>query len=101
MATKVMSNDDGGSLYDTASNVLRLREDRGECEVRRGWCVKHGRKATKITRNKKVWTKMKKTGLFQYCTRRMSVWRCDSSTPTYVGTMGQKEGAGVTTGTGG
>ena len=101
-ATKDLgNNDDGGSLYDTASTVLRLREDRGECEVRRGWCEKHDRKANKITSKKKVWTKMRKTGLFQYCTRKMSVWRCDSSTPTLVGTMGQRDGAGVTSVTNG
>ena len=98
--TKDVRNTDGGSLYDTASNVLRLREDRGECEVRRGMCMKHGRKATKITRNKKVWTKMKKTGLFQYCTRKMSVWRCDVNTPTLVGTMGPGESAGAVCQTG-
>ena len=93
--TKDVGNTDGGSLYDTASNVLRLREDRGECEVRRGMCVKHGRRATKITTNKRVWTKVKKTGLFKYCTRKMSVWRCDVNTPTLVGTMGPGESAGA------
>ena len=75
--------------------MLRLREDRGECEVRRGMCVKHGRRATKITTNKRVWTKVKKTGLFKYCTRKMSVCRCDVNTPTLVGTMGPGESAGA------
>ena len=41
-----------------------------------------------------------KTGLFGYCTRKISVWRCDGDMPTLVGTMGPREGAGVTTGTG-
>lgn len=93
-------NTNTASLYDTASTVLRLREDRGECVVRRGWCEKHSMKANKITQKKSVWTKMK-TGLYKYCTRKLSVWRCDVSTPTLVGTMRPREGAGVSTGAGG
>ena len=100
VGTKDVGTTDDVSLYNTASTVLMLREDRGECEVKRGWCVKHDRKANKITQKKSVWTKMK-TGLYKYCTRKLSVWRCDRSMPTLVGTMRPREGAGVTTGSGG
>ena len=100
VASKDVGNTDDASLLDTASTVLRLREDRGECVIKRGWCVKHDLKANKITQKKSVWTKTK-TGLYKYCTRKLSVWRCDESMPTYVGTMRPREGAGVTTGSGG
>ena len=72
VAIKDVSNADDASLYDTASTVLRLREDRGECVVKRGWCLKHDKKANKITQKKSVWTRMK-TGLYKYCTRKLSV----------------------------
>ena len=52
VVTKDVSNTDEVALYDTAST------DVGDCEVRRGWCVVHDKKANKITRNKKFWTKM-------------------------------------------
>ena len=41
----VCANGDDRALYDTATNVVRLREDRGDCVVRRGWCQEHDRMA--------------------------------------------------------
>ena len=81
------------NLYDTAATVQMLREDRGLCSVRRGWCREHNALAKKITSIKKVWTKNKKTGLFSYCSRRMSVWRCDENMGTLPRTMEPRDGA--------
>ena len=95
----VMNNED--SLYDTAATVRMLREDRGTCKVRRGWCVEHEALAKKITSTKKVWTQNKKTGLYRYCSRKMSVWRCDGNMGILLGTMEPRDGAGGTGATGG
>ena len=95
----VMNNED--SLYDTAATVRMLREDRGTCKVRRGWCVEHEALAKKITSKKQVWTQNKKTGLYRYCSRKMSVWRCDGNMGILLGTMEPRDGAGGTGATGG
>ena len=73
---------------------MMLREDRGDCNVRRGWCLRHNAVAKKITTNKQVWTKVKKTGLYKYCSRKLSVWRCVGDMATLVPTMGPRDGAG-------
>ena len=48
---------DTRTLYDTAANVVMLRDDRVDCRVRRGWCQEHDRVARKITTMKQVWTR--------------------------------------------
>ena len=95
----VCANGDDRALYDTAANVVRLREDRGDCVVRSGWCQEHDRMARKVTTTKQVWTRSKKTGLYAYRSRKMSVLSCTSGMPTLVGTMGPRDGAGGNTGT--
>ena len=96
----VINNDEIDNLYDTAATLMRLREDRGTCNVRKGWCQEHNLKARKVTSTKKVWTKMKRTGLYQYCSRKMSVWRCDVTMGTLVSTMRPGDSAGGKTGSG-
>ena len=88
------TNNSEDNLFDTAATIRMLREDRGECKVRRGWCGEHNAVAKKITTVKKVWTKNKKTGLFGYSSRRMSVWRCNVTMGTSLRTMGPRDGAG-------
>ena len=95
VSTKDMStNNNEDNLYDTAATIRMLREDRGTCNVRRGWCNEHKALARKITSIKKVWTKSKKTGLYSYCSRRMSVWRCNVNMGILPGTMEPRDGAG-------
>ena len=88
------------NLYDTAATIQMLHEDRGSCSVRRGWCREHNSLAKKITSKKKVWTKNKRTGLFSYCSRKMSVWRCDENMGTLPRTMEPRDGAGEAWATG-
>ena len=99
-SNQVINADDLGNmdqlLYNTASNIVRLREAKGECEVKRGYCKTHGVKAIRHTRSERIWTKVKKTGLFGWRTRKLSVLRCPDSTATLVETMGSTDGAGVT-----
>ena len=85
---------DSMTLYDTATNVVSIREDRGDCVVRRGWCQEHSRKARKITSQKQVWTRNKKTGLYSYRNRKLSVWSCTDSMPTLAVTMESRGSAG-------
>ena len=47
-----------------------------------------------MTRKKKVWTRLPKTGLFGYRTRKVSVVACSGHTPTLVPTMDRLDGAG-------
>ena len=94
-------------LYNTASNIMRLREAQGECEILRGYCKVHRVKAVRNTRSERIWTRVKKTGLFGWRTRKLSVLRCPNSVATLVlrcpnsvtnqvGTMSSRDGAGVT-----
>ena len=94
VSTKDVVRNNEDNLYDTAATVRMLREDRGTCNVRRGWCREHESLAKKITSTKKVWTKSKKTGLYSYCSRRMSVWRCDVNMGILPETMEPRDGAG-------
>ena len=48
------------------------------------------------TRSERVWTRVKKTGLFGWRTKKLSVLRCPDNMATYVGTMTSRDGAGVT-----
>ena len=95
---EVNSNQDSGEqlLYNTASNVMRLREAQGDCTIRRGYCIIHKVKAVRNTRSERIWTKVKKTGLFGWRTKKLSVLRCPDSTENLVGTMNSRDGAGVT-----
>ena len=75
---------------------MRLREAQGECEVLRGYCKVHRVKAVRHTRSERVWTIVKKTGLFGWRTKKLIVLRCPDNMATYVGTMTSRDGAGVT-----
>ena len=86
------------TLYDTANNVNLLRSMRGNCVVRDGMCQEHGDKARRVTQTKEVWTRNKRTGLYYYKRRKVSVVRCNGKMGTFVG---QLDGAGVSTGTAG
>ena len=81
-------------LYEAAENVMRLREARAECVVRKMRCIVHNQEARKVTTKRKVWTKNPKTGLFGYRTKNLSVLRCDGPMATLVDTMGRLDGAG-------
>ena len=95
---EVNSNQDSGEqlLYNTASNVMRLREAQGDCTIRRGYCITHKVKAVRNTRSERIWTKVKKTGLFGWRTKKLSVLRCPDNTENLVGRMDSRDGAGVT-----
>ena len=99
-ASQLETRNQGGSddqlLYNTASNILRLREARGNCDIKRGYCKVHGTKAVRNTKSERIWTLIKKTGLYGWRTRKLSVLKCPDSTATYVDTMGSIDGAGVT-----
>ena len=82
-------------LYNTAINIVRLREAWGECEVKRGYCKTHGVKAITHTRSEMIWAKVKKTGPFGWRTRKLSVLRYPGSTATLVETMSSKYGTEV------
>ena len=82
-------------LYEAASNIRQIREASGECVVVRKWCNKHNQEATRRSWNKKVWARNKKTGLYKYVTRKMSVLCCAMNMGTLLGTMAQVDGAGV------
>ena len=82
-----------GNLYDTASNVSMLRELRGNCVKRDGYCQEHNLKARKVTTVKSVWTKSSKTGMFGYRRRNVSILRCSRHMGTLVDTMGTRDGA--------
>ena len=93
-----------GNLYDTASNVSMLRELRGKCVVRDGYCQEHDLEARKVTTVRSVWTKNSKTGVFGYRRRKVSILRCSRHMGILVDTMGTRDGAsednGAFTGTG-
>ena len=61
------------------------------------WCTKHNQEAVRRSWNKKVWTRNKKTGLYKYVTRKVSVLCCTMSMGTLLGTMALVDGAGGNT----
>ena len=87
-----------GNLYDAASNVSMLRDLRGKCVIRDGYCQEHNLEARKVTTVRSVWTKNNKTGVFGYRRRKVSAMRCSGYMGTLVDTMGARDGAGVNTG---
>ena len=64
------------TLFDTANNVVEKRKMRGDCVIRKGWCEEHGLKARKVSRISNMWTRSKKTGLYYYSRRKLSVLQC-------------------------
>ena len=83
-----------GTLYDTANNISILRNLRGDCKGKGGSiCQEHGGKIKQLKRNKEVWTRNAKTGLYGYRKRKITVLRCDGCTENLVGTMGAIDGA--------
>ena len=64
----------------------------------RGWCQKHNLKATRTSKTERMWTRNKKTGLFGWKSRKLSVWRCDVPMGTLLRTMDSIDGAGEKTG---
>ena len=92
-----IDNDDvcNTGLYEAASNVRILREARQDCIVKKMWCTVHNQEARRYTSTKQVWTKIKKTGLYAYRARKVSVLRCDGHMGTYLGTMERLDGAGA------
>ena len=64
-------------LYEAASNVLVLREERADCVVRKMWCTTHNQEAKRISSKRSVWTRVSKTGLYGWRTRKVSVLRCE------------------------
>ena len=79
-------------LYEAASNIIVLREARKDCVVKKMYCTVHNQEAKRYTSTKKVWTLIKKTGLYGYRSRKLSVLRCDNSMGTSLGTMGELDG---------
>ena len=82
-----------GTLYDTASNVRMIRELRGNCVIRDGYCQEHNLKARKVTTVRNVWTKNSKTGIFGYRRRKVSALCCSRHMGTLVDTMRTRDGA--------
>ena len=80
------------NLYDTAHNLSMIRDMRGDCIVRNKYCQEHGQIAKKVTHKKEVWTRNRKTGLYGYRNRKVSVWRCNRNMGTLVCTMGSGDG---------
>ena len=83
---------DTGTLYDTANNLSMIRDMRGDCIVRNGFCQEHEQYAQKVTMKKNTWTRNSRTGLFGYRMRKVSVLRCNRTMGTLVETMGTGEG---------
>ena len=81
-----------GTLYDTANNLSMIRDMRGDCVVRNGFCQEHGQYAQKVTMKRNTWTRSSRTGLFGYKMRKVSVLRCSRTMGTLVETMGTGEG---------
>ena len=93
---KLLSINYASFIERLAINIMRLREAQGECEVLRGYCKVHRVKAVRHTRSERVWTIVKKTGLFGWRTKKLIILRCPDNMTTYVGTMTSRDGAGVT-----
>ena len=89
-----MNNTVEDALYDTAWNVKTIRDLKGTCKVKKMYCVEHDLPATRTTRKEKVWTRIAKTGLYGYRTRKVSVVACSGHTKTLVPTMDQLDGVG-------
>ena len=56
--------------------------------------------ATRTTKKEKVWTRIAKTGLYGYRTRKVSVVACSRHTKTLVPTMEKLDGVGEPSGEG-
>ena len=89
-----MQNND--NWYDTAMNVMTLRNSMGECKIIRGWCEEHNLKAIRTSKTEQVWTRNKKTGLYAYRNRKLSVLKCNGPMGTLPRTMDSIDGVGGT-----
>ena len=69
-----------------------IRDMRGDCIVRNGFCQEHEQYAQKVTMKKNTWTRNSRTGLFGYRMRKVSVLRCNRTMGTLGETMGTGEG---------
>ena len=85
-----------GNLYDTAMNIITLRKAREECRVIRGWCEEHNLKATRTSKTEQVWTRSKKTGLYAWKNRNLSVLKCNDPMGSLLRTMDSIDGTGGT-----
>ena len=74
--------------------MVTIREARKDYIVKKMHCVVHDQEARRYTSAKSVWTKIKKTGLYAYRTRKLSVLRCEGQMESYVGTMARLGSAG-------
>ena len=83
------------SLFEAASNIRQLREASGQCIVVKKWCTLHDSEAIRKSWNKQMWLRNKKTGLYSYKMRKVSVLSCDRNTNPLLGTMDLVDGAGV------
>ena len=93
---RVLENDDNSDMMlDMASNVTTLRDLRGTCMIVSGKCQEHSLEAKRVTQNKMIWTRNKKTGLFGYKRRKVSVLRCTGHMATLVETMGERGSTGL------
>ena len=82
-------------LFEGASNIATIREARKDCIVQKMHCIVHNQEAKKHTTKTRVWTFVKKTGLYAYRTRKLSVMRCDGNMENLVGTMDRLDGVGA------
>ena len=95
-----MKNTEDDTLYDTACNVKKIRDLKGTCRVKKMHCLEHDLPATRTTKKEKVWTRIAKTGLYGYRTRKVSVVACSRHTKTLVPTMEKLDGVGEPSGEG-
>ena len=80
------------NLYETAMNVVTLRSMKGDCKIVRGWCKEHNIKATRTSKTERVWTWNKKTGLYAWKNRKLSVLKCNGPMGTLPRTMDSIDG---------
>ena len=76
------------------NNQETICDARKDCIVKKIHCVVHDQEARRYTSAKSVWTKIKKTGLYAYRTRKLSVLRCEGQMKSYVETMARLGSAG-------
>ena len=58
------------------------QEDQADCNIDRRKCTTHKVPALMTKTKKKVWTRIKKTGLFAFRTRSSVQWRCPLAPPS-------------------
>ena len=63
--------------------------------MRKMRCIVHNQVARRKSTKTRVWTYIKKTGLYAYRTRTVSVVRCDGNMENLVGTMDRLDSVGA------